>query len=445
MSEQLQVDSEKHHEPLLEVKGLTKHFVQGTGFIDKLFGATQVVQAVDDVDLWLNSGETLGIVGESGCGKTTLAKTVVRLLKPTSGSIKIKGEEISDLSEKEIRPYRKQIQMIFQNPQGSLNPRKPIGDILKTPMEVHGMYENDRAREERVEELVETVGLKQSHLNRYPNEFSGGQLQRIGIARALSVDPEIVVADEPVSELDVSVQAQIINLLQELQNEFGLSIIFIGHDLSVIRHIVDRVGVMYLGKLVELGPTERIFNNPEHPYTKSLISAVPRINPGTKIDRIILEGTVPSPIDPPSGCRFHTRCPAVIPPSDWTGTHDEFKACFTYRDKLMMGNVNIDEIEHHLERKGKRPNTEDIADHIIQNRLNIELEELAPEYKERLVTATIALVEGDRERCRKLLDEKFASPCELKEPRAIDTPDEGQVRCHLSDPAISDSEWNNSQ
>jgi len=168
MSEQLQVDSEKHHEPLLEVKGLTKHFVQGTGFIDKLFGATQVVQAVDDVDLWLNSGETLGIVGESGCGKTTLAKTVVRLLKPTSGSIKIKGEEISDLSEKEIRPYRKQIQMIFQNPQGSLNPRKPIGDILKTPMEVHGMYENDRAREERVEELVETVGLKQSHLNRYP-------------------------------------------------------------------------------------------------------------------------------------------------------------------------------------------------------------------------------------------------------------------------------------
>ena len=293
---------------LLEVENVTKHFPITKGIVFKHQVAS--VKALDGVSLTVRRGETLGIVGESGCGKSTLARVIMRLLEPTSGTVRFDGSDITHLSESDMRSYRRELMMIFQDPYASLNPRKRVGAIVAEPLEVHAIG-TDAGRKRRVQELLEVVGLNPEHFNRFPHEFSGGQRQRIGVARALAVNPKLIVADEPVSALDVSVQAQILNLLKDLQKEFGLTYVFIAHDLSVVRHISDRVAVMYLGKLAELADAEDLYAAPRHPYTGALLSAVPIANPrlGRSRSTFVLGGDVPNPIDPPSGCRFHPRCP----------------------------------------------------------------------------------------------------------------------------------------
>ena len=292
--------------PLFKVENLVKHFNVSDGRI--LGGGSGVVRAVDDVSFTLHRGETLGIVGESGCGKSTLARVLLRLIEPTSGKVLLEGENIFDLDRREMRLRRRRLQIIFQDPFASLNPRMTVAEIVREPWAIFSDVVPRREWHDRVVELLERVGLNADDAHRHPHQFSGGQRQRIGIARSLALNPEIVICDEPVSALDVSIQAQVVNLLEEIQDEFGLSYIFIAHDLSVVRHISDRVAVMYLGKFIELGNWREIYERPTHPYTQALLSAVPSINPDERRQRMILEGEVPSPLSPPSGCRFRTRC-----------------------------------------------------------------------------------------------------------------------------------------
>ena len=293
-------------EPIVELENVKKYFPVRQGVFSR---GHAHVHAVDDVTLTVRKGETLGIVGESGCGKSTTARLMLRLLDPTDGTIRFEGQDISRLSHRQLRPLRREMQMIFQDPYASLNPRKTVEQIVSQPFAVHGGV-NKREAKLRVRELLDVVGLSREHANRYPHEFSGGQRQRIGIARALALNPKLIVCDEPVSALDVSVQAQILNLLRALQDEFNLTYVFISHDLSVMRQICTRIAVMYLGRIVELAESETIFEHPRHPYTALLISAVPRLSAnGKKRERVVVGGDVPSPIDPPSGCVFHPRCP----------------------------------------------------------------------------------------------------------------------------------------
>jgi oligopeptide transport system ATP-binding protein len=295
---------------ILEVTGLKKHFLVGGGFLSK--NSALNIRAVDDVTFSVRRGETFGLVGESGCGKTTLGQTIIRLYNPTDGKIVFNGTDISTMSANELRKHRRGMQMIFQDPSASLDPRMTVGSIISEPLNIFGVGSKSE-RKERVRELLRVVGLNSYFVNRYPHEFSGGQRQRIGIARSIALNPELVICDEPVSALDVSIQAQVLNLLRKLQDDLNLTYLFIAHNLAVVAHISDRVGVMYLGKMVEIGEARAITEHPKHPYTQALISAIPLPIPGKRRDRIILEGDVPSPANPPSGCRFHPRCPIARP------------------------------------------------------------------------------------------------------------------------------------
>lgn len=298
----------KNMKPLLDVQGLKKYFT-----VKNTFGKSRnaQVKAVDDVSFQLFKGETLGLVGESGCGKSTTGRAVLRLTEPTAGKIMYQNQDIVKLSGKGLRNIRQEMQMVFQDPYSSLNPRKRIGDTLKEPLVIHSIGEK-KEHTDRVMDMLSKVGMRIDHFYRYPHEFSGGQRQRIGLARALIANPKILILDEPVSALDVSIQSQVINLLQQLQEEFDLTYLFIGHDMSVVRHISDRIGVMYLGKVMEEAPTDALFATPLHPYTQALLSAVPIANPRMKRERIILKGEIPSPLNPPPGCIFHTRCPYAM-------------------------------------------------------------------------------------------------------------------------------------
>ncbi|RKQ34358.1 ABC transporter ATP-binding protein [Oceanobacillus halophilus] len=321
------------NEKILEVKNLTKNFEMGKG---------KVLKAVNDVTFHVNKGETFGLVGESGCGKSTIGRTIMGLYNKTSGDAIFDGVNIHELNEKEKFKFHRRMQMIFQDPYASLNPRSTVKEVISEPMEIHGLYKEKTEQLDRVYELLEEVGLNRDHVNRYPHEFSGGQRQRIGIARALALDPEFIIADEPISALDVSVQAQVVNLLKDLQTEKGLTFLFIAHDLAMVRQFADRIGVMYLGNMVELTDSNQLYENPLHPYTKALLSAIPIPDPDMeeKRERIILEGELPSPINPPSGCVFRTRCPMAmevcskVKPVWQEVGQNHYVACHLYDDTL---------------------------------------------------------------------------------------------------------------
>jgi len=304
--------SQSNGDVILEVQNLKKHFPITSGvLLQRQVGA---VRAVDGVSFSVIRGETLGLVGESGCGKSTTGRTILQLYRPTEGNVVFEGQELSTMSGNDLRQMRRRMQIIFQDPFASLNPRMTVGSILSEPLQIHRIYSKKNERQQYVEQLMERVGLNPYFINRYPHEFSGGQRQRIGIARALALEPSFIVADEPISALDVSIQAQVVNLMQELQQELGLTYLFIAHDLSMVRHICDRVAVMYLGKIVELGPVDDVYDNPQHPYTQSLLSAVPVPDPVTEENRqrIIISGDLPNPASPPVGCNFNTRCPVAF-------------------------------------------------------------------------------------------------------------------------------------
>ncbi|PLS16143.1 dipeptide/oligopeptide/nickel ABC transporter ATP-binding protein [Bacillus sp. M6-12] len=317
--------------PLLEISNLKKHFPVKSGF----FGQSKMVHAVDGVDLTIYEGETVSLVGESGCGKSTTGRCILKLIEPSEGKILFQGKDVMAQNNKELRKLRREMQFVFQDPFASLNPRKTIREILMTPLIVHNI-ETPKERRKMVEEMIEIVGLSKQQLERYPHQFSGGQRQRIGIARALILRPKMIIADEPVSALDVSIQAQILNLMQDLQKEFKLTYLFISHDLSVVRHISDRVAVMYLGKIVEVADKKSLYENPAHPYTKALLSSVPVPDPEHIKERIILQGDLPSPSNPPSGCKFHPRCPIAV------------EACRTAVPDLLELNFNQHKVSCHL-------------------------------------------------------------------------------------------------
>ncbi len=333
-------------ENLVEVRNLVKYFPVHGGILQRVQGW---VKAVDDISFTIRAGETLGLVGESGCGKTTIGRSILRLIEPTSGQMSFEGQDIVAMKAKELKAMRREMQIIFQDPYSCLDPRSQIGDIIGEALHVHGVKDREERRK-RVMEIMSTVGLAEDHIRRYPHEFSGGQRQRIGIARALVLRPKFIVCDEPVSALDVSIQSQVLNLLRQLQREFNLTYLFIAHNMSVVEHISDRVAVMYLGKIVELADRVELYQNPRHPYTQALMSAIPIPDPSIKRERVILEGDVPSPLDPPSGCRFHPRCPVAADvcsqdtPSlrQMSGDEEHLVACH------LLGNGLRDALDPHL-------------------------------------------------------------------------------------------------
>jgi peptide/nickel transport system ATP-binding protein len=408
MSERSGEETAQRGETLVELDELRTYYPGGGLFKDR------PVKAVDGVSLDIQRGETLGLVGESGCGKTTLGRTLVRLEEATGGTVSYDGTDITSLRGRDLKEWRRNTQMMFQDPDSSLNDRMTVGEIVREPLDVHDIG-TARERREQVRELLDTVGLQPEHYYRYPHQFSGGQRQRIGIARALALEPDFIVLDEPVSALDVSVQAKILNLLDDLQEEFGLTYLLIAHDLSVVRHICDRVAVMYLGNIVELGPTETLFENPQNPYTYSLLSAIPEPDPTSESTRITLRGTPPNPRDPPQGCPFSTRCPVKIKPEAHRGLDDElwerieeFRAVVRERDRA---DRSLREILR--EKLGMETRYSDVTE--MMDELFGELE-VPDGVATHLRTAAEHIEDNEAERAREYLFEEFGSACDREEP-----------------------------
>ncbi|MBS3760298.1 ABC transporter ATP-binding protein [Halodesulfurarchaeum sp.] len=409
-------------EPLIEVSGLKKHY-GGDGVF-----AGPPVKAVDGVSFTVKRGETLGLVGESGCGKSTLGRTLIRLERATDGEVLFDGEDITTLSGRDLHKWRKNAQMVFQDPQSSLDDRMTVGEIVREPLDAHG-WGTDNDRKTRVLDLIQDVGLQDEHYYRYPAQFSGGQRQRIGIARALALEPEFMVLDEPVSALDVSVQAKIISLLERLQDEFDLTYLFIAHDLSVVRHITDRVAVMYLGKVMELGETEELFSNPSNPYTQSLLSAIPVPDPTAGDHRITLPGSPPSPRDPPTGCQFSTRCPAKIRPEGYDLSEDVWDAIERFREIVReRSRIDLGVPDLVKRRVGLFSRYDDI-DHTLED-LFADLD-LPPEVEEIIDGAANRVKAGRPSEARKHLSSAFNSVCDDKRPDFHEVSGSGrQSYCH---------------
>ncbi|APW98838.1 ABC transporter ATP-binding protein [Halobiforma lacisalsi AJ5] len=433
-------------QPLVRVEGLKKYFWENDSLIDRLLGDEPVaVRAVDGVSFDIREGETLGLVGESGCGKSTTGETLLRLQEPTDGRVEFDGENVYDLDGSELTDFRRSAQVVFQDPFSSLDPRMTIGDIVQQPLDVHDVG-TEAEREKRVRDLLERVGLSVDQLDRFPHEFSGGQRQRIGIARALALDPEFLVLDEPTSALDVSVQAQVLNLLDELQSEFDLTYLLISHDLSVIRHICDRVAVMYLGEIVEVGPVEDLFEDPRHPYTRALLESVPRASTEEQ-DRDIetLSGDVPSPRDPPSGCRFRTRCPKVIPPADLEIEQADFRELMDLRERIERRDVSLETVgeDGQFEFEDGSVPERDVSAFVTALKDRLLDRDLPAEHDAVVEEALAELAASNWDAAAETLRAEYESVCERENP-PLETPaswagadvdsSEGEdhpVACHL--------------
>ncbi|AXR78927.1 ABC transporter ATP-binding protein [Natrarchaeobaculum sulfurireducens] len=436
----------------LRAENLQTHYETTDGLLERLLGRGETVRAVDGVDLELAAGETLGLVGESGCGKTTLAQTLVGLLEPTAGTVSYRGTDVTTLTGREREAFRTSVQYLFQNPDASLNPQLPVRALVAEPLEAHELVSAPR-RDERIAELLECVGLDATYASRYPHECSGGQRQRIAIARALALEPEVLVCDEPVSALDASEQARILNLLADLQDEFGLSILVVSHDLSVIEHVSDRIAVMYLGRIVERGsPTDLFGSHGEgsrevHPYTEALLSALPEPDPCWVGERIVLEGEVPSPIDPPSGCRFHTRCPRIVPPDAFDLEADEFRPVMVLRARLE--DAIDDSTDDGLAALGVAPARDDATEtganaSAIREAVGVPTPLSDPDADAILEDALERVADGDLASARTQLAEAFETPCETSAPSFQSVSDTGGdscghvVACHRYDDPAAD-------
>ncbi len=434
--------------PLLSVRDLTKHYPITEGVLSREVGA---VRAVDGISFDLYRGETLGLVGESGCGKSTAATSIIRLEEPTGGAVIFNGRErdpvreptdgphpndVTAFDDEELTSFRRQAQMIFQDPSSSLDPRMTIGETIGEPLRVHGF--GDRAARRRVvENLLERVGMSAGDVHRFPHEFSGGQKQRISLARALVTNPELIVADEPVSALDVSIQAEILSLINEIQEAFELSILFISHDMGVIREVSDRVAVMYLGEIVEIGPTEELFDDPQHPYTEALLSAIPTPDPRTRERGIQLSGDVPSPADPPAGCRFHTRCHRIIQPERHDLDQAAWRGIMNLRERVSRRNVDVDAAREFVATERGLDSPEAVADddvaRAIRDEFGIPASVSDPDAEAALSTAIAAVLDGDLEGADDLLADEFATVCGRERPALRETDAGHPAACHLHD------------
>ncbi|MFD1513896.1 ABC transporter ATP-binding protein [Halomarina rubra] len=433
--------------PLLSVRNLKKHYPITQGILSRQVGAAR---AVDGISFDIAEGETLGLVGESGCGKSTAATSIIRLEEPTSGEVIFNGRDsaavsadatndVTKFDDAQLKAFRRDAQMIFQDPSSSLDPRMTVGSSVAELLEVHGMSDKQRRRD-IVQNLLEDVGLSASDYDRYPHEFSGGQKQRIALARALVLNPDLIVADEPVSALDVSIRAEILSLINDLQEKYGLSMLFISHDMSVVQDVCDRVAVMYLGEIVEIGDTEEIFTNPQHPYTEALLSAVPRPDPRRKRQDIELKGIVPSPTNPPSGCRFHTRCHRVIQPDEWDLEQSEWRSLLNFRDGVVEESLDVETTREML-RTGPADEDVDVADARLRAELREEYdlpETLSDQQAERTLSESLDhLVEGEYGEAQELLAEAFVTPCEQEEPAYADHGGGHRSKCLLTNDQAS--------
>jgi peptide/nickel transport system ATP-binding protein len=426
--------------PLLEVRNLKKHYLITEGLLKNEVGR---VRAVDGVSFTVERGETLGIVGESGCGKSTTATTTLRLEEPTAGQVLFDGEDITGYDNRELKRFRRRAQMIFQDPTSSFDPRMSVGDSVAEPLVIHGVRDRDRRRRV-VGDLLERVGLSADDYDRYPHEFSGGQRQRIALARALVVNPDLVVADEPTSALDVSVQAEILSLIERVQAEFGLSILFISHDMGIIREVCDRVAVMYLGEIVEIGPTAAVFDDPQHPYTRALLSSIPKPDPRSRGLGTVLTGDVPDPSNPPAGCRFHTRCPEIIPPDEYDLPPEEWRAVMNLRVRLGGKGIDVESVREFAAAEAEAgteteneasPAVDDAAvAAAVRDEFGIPASLSDPGAERVLDEAIERLLAGDEAAARDHLAEAFPTVCARERPTFVPTDADHEAACHLHDP-----------